>query len=181
MLSLLPDYADPVRLCALGKAYEGKVALAGMSRLEPLLTSLEGEAVFALAFDMDGERRPVIRVDVQAVLSVQCQRCMQPMAFDVDSSTLLAVVSGPDEAERLPVELDPLLLTEGRVELRSLIEDELILAIPPAPMHPEAECAVQLDSMVSEPERPEIVPVDDEVENPFAVLASLKSDTDKQD
>ena len=46
MLSLLPDFADPMRLCALGKAYEGAIPLADLSRLAPLLTSTEREAAF---------------------------------------------------------------------------------------------------------------------------------------
>ena len=53
MLSLLPDFADPLRLCALEKAYEGAIPLADLTRLAPLLTSSEGEAAFALVFRMD--------------------------------------------------------------------------------------------------------------------------------
>ena len=179
MLSLLPDYADPLRLCALGKVYEGTVALSGMTRLAPLLASTEGEAAFVLAFDTDEERRPVVGVEVRARLGVICQRCMQPMFVDIEASTLLSVVTGPDEAERLPPELDPLLLEADRLELRSLLEDELILAVPAAPMHAEVECAVSLDDLNSAPET-EIEAVDDAEESPFAILASLKSDTDKQ-
>ena len=180
MLSLLPDFADPQRLCALGKAYEGEVALAELSRLSPLLASHEGVAVFVLAFATDEERRAVVDVSVRARLALRCQRCMQAMEWEVDSSSRLAVVSGPDEAERLPDELDPLLVDEDRLELRSLIEDELILAVPPAPMHPPEACAVTLetwnDDVASDTETS-----DAERNNPFAVLAHLKSDADEQD
>jgi uncharacterized protein len=180
MLSLLPDFADPRRLCALGKAYEGAIPLAELPRLAPLLTSTEGEAAFALAFEMDPERRPRVRVRVNARLPVQCQRCLGSMMLDVDVDSMLAVVSGPDEAERLPDEIDPLLVEDDRLELRSLIEDELILAIPPAPSHRPEDCTVQLSEINARPmtaraaenERPE---------NPFAALADWKGDSETHD
>ena len=180
MLSILPDFADPMRLCTLGKAYDGEVALADLARLSPLLASTEGVAKFGLAFGTDEEHRPVVDVSVRARLALRCQRCMQPMQLEVDSSSRLAVVSGPDEAERLPDELDPLLLEEDRLELRSLVEDELILALPPAPRHRPEECAVTLeawnDDVASDTEMSEA-----ERDNPFAALARLKSDADEQD
>ncbi|MDJ0739025.1 MAG: YceD family protein [Gammaproteobacteria bacterium] len=180
MLSLLPDFADPVRLCALGKAYDGEVALADLPRLAPLLTSPEGQAAFVLAFDMDAERRPVVAVDVKARLALRCQRCLQTMYLDVDASSRLAVVSGPVEAERLPDELDPLLVENDRLELRSLIEDELILAVPPAPMHPPEACDARLNTW-NDSIADDAIKSADAKENPFAALAKLKSDADSHD
>ena len=180
MLSLLPDFADPLRLCALGKAYEGEVALADLPRLSPLLASSEGAAAFALAFGTDGEHRPVVDVSVRASLALCCQRCMQAMRLDVGVSSRLAVVAGPDEAERLPDELDPLLVDEDRLELRSLIEDELILAVPPAPMHLPEECTVTLETW-NDDVVPDSETSDAERNNPFAVLAHLKGDADEHD
>ena len=180
MLSLLPDFADPLRLCALEKAYEGAIPLADLTRLAPLLTSSEGEAAFALAFRTNTDRRPVVRVEVRAKLSVQCQRCLEAMQLVVESSSTLGVVSGPDEAERLPDDLDPLLLGDGRLALRSLVEDELLLAVPAAPMHRPDECAVRLDELNAEPEQPSDLAQGDDG-NPFAALAGWKSDKENQD
>lgn len=180
MLSLLPDFADPLRLCALGKVYKGRLALADLPRLSPLLTSSEGEAAFTLAFDKDAERRPVVSVSVEARLRLRCQRCMQEMVLPVTASSRLCVVTGPDEAERLPDELDPLLIEEDRVALRSLVEDELILAVPPAPLHPASECEIKLDDWRQDA-RSDTESAARTRENPFAALASLKSDVSKQD
>ena len=180
MLSLLPDFADPLRLCALGKSYEGTVALAVLPRLAPLLTSSEGEAAFVLAFDTDAERRPVVSVSVAARLAVRCQRCLQPMMVDVDSTSRLAVVSGPDQAERLPDELEPLLVEDGNLELRSLIEDELILAVPSAPLHAPVECEVDLNEL-NRFDGDDSAQSDDVRESPFAALAKLKNDLGKDE
>jgi uncharacterized protein len=180
MLSLLPDYADPRRLCALGKAYEGTVPLAQMPRLAPLLTSSEGEAAFVLAFETDEEKRAVVRIRVSAEVEIECQRCLNGMSWSIDESSTLAVVAGPDEAERLPDELDPLLLDSDRVALRSLIEDELILAVPAAPTHKPDECAVQI-SDVNSSETAGMPDRNSRDDNPFAALANWKSDDKSQD
>jgi len=175
MLSLLPDFADPMRLCALGKRYEGAIPLADLSRLAPLLTSTEGEAAFALAFQMDAERRPSVEVRVRANLPVQCQRCLGTMVHAVDAETRLVVVGGPDEAERLPGDVDPLLVEGERFALHSLIEDELLLALPAAPRHPVEDCEVAVDAVNSPSEqRSESEALDQE--SPFAVLAEWKGD-----
>lgn len=180
MLSLLPDFADPVRLCALGKVYDGKVPLAELPRLAPLLTSTEGEAAFVLAFELDADRRPVVMVKVKANLALQCQRCLGTLRQAVDVESRLAVVAGPDEAERLPDDVDPLLVSEGRLELRSLIEDELILAVPAAPTHRPADCAVSLPK-VSRAGPAEDHSASEEAVHPFAALANWKSDSKNQD
>ena len=179
MLSQLPEQADPLLLCQRGKGYEGRVALRGLARLAPLLTSVEGEAAFTLRFDQDEEGRPRIRGHVRADLEVCCQRCMESMRLPVDMDFSLSPVSGPREAEMLPPEYDPLLLDERLLHPIDLIEDELILAIPPAPRHPEAECAVKLADYRNsgEPEQR----VETKTENPFSALQVLKRGPERQD
>jgi uncharacterized protein len=180
MLPLLPDFADPLRLCALGKAYEGVIPLADLPRLAPLLTSTEGEAAFVLEFERDAARRATVRVEVKATLALQCQRCLGTMTLPVNGESRLVVVDGPAEAERLPEDVDPLLVEDEKLVLRSLIEDELILAIPPAPMHSSEACAMKLQ---------QINAAGDELTagdalgkaHPFASLAGWRSDDNEQD
>lgn len=179
MLSQLPEQADPLRLCEQGKGYEGRVALRGFARLAPLLTSSEGEAAFTLRFDQDDEGRARIHGHLRADLQVCCQRCMESMPLSVDTDFLLSPVSGPQEAEMLPSEYDPLLLDEQLLHPIDLIEDELILAIPPAPRHPEAECGVDLADYHQDDGTQEAA--ESERENPFAALQQLKRGTENQD
>jgi len=175
MLSQLPEQADPLRLCEQGKDFAGRVALRELARLAPLLTSSEGEAAFTLGFDTDGEGRARIRGHVEAVLWLRCQRCMQPMPFAVDADFLLSPVHGSGEAESLPQEYDPLLLEDRLLHPVDLVEDELILAIPPAPRHPEVECGLDLAAL-SKPDSDDAAEI--EKESPFAVLRQMKRDDD---
>ena len=174
MLSQLPERADPKRLCEQGKAFAGQIALGKLPRLTPLLTSSEGEAAFTLVFDRDEEQRFRIRGTVRANLSIRCERCLQGMALPVDVSFTLSPVNGPMEAEALPDEYDPLLTEDSVLQLADLVEDELILAIPPAPRHPAETCGVDLADfrrVASVAQKPSEVR-----ENPFAVLANWKRD-----
>lgn len=181
MLSLLPDFADPLRLCALGKAYEGVIPLADLPRLAPLLTSTEGEAAFVLAFGTDADRRPTVEVRVQASLPVQCQRCLDTVFHEVDDQSRLVVVDGPDEADRLEDDVDPLLVGEHRLALRSLLEDELILAIPPAPTHPPEDCKVDLGGLNGPQSERQQDSGSGDAKHPFAALANWRSDRNNQD
>ncbi len=175
MLSQLPEQADPLRLCEQGKDFAGRVALRDFARLAPLLTSSEGEAAFTLGFDKDGEGRARIRGHVEAVLWLVCQRCMQPMRYPVNTDFLLSPVQGLGEAESLPPEFDPLLLEERSLHPVDLVEDELILAIPPAPLHPASECGLDV-AAYSAPDDEDVA--GSEKENPFAVLQQMKRDSD---
>jgi uncharacterized protein len=175
MLSPMPDFADPWRLCALGRVYAGSVALAEMPRLRPLLASAGGEAHYVLRCGRDADARSIVAVEVRAALPLQCQRCMGEVLVEVEATASLALVAGPEEAARLAEGLDPLLVEDGRIELRTLVEDELILAIPVAPMHPAEVCAVDLAEVNVAPEQAPEADAEQQA-SPFAVLAGWRSD-----
>ena len=121
-----------------------------------------------------GERRTArgtvpqvwLHLHAAAQLPLQCQRCLQPVAtaFEVDRS--FRFVHGEEAAEKLDAEVDEdVLATPHALDLRELVEDELLLAMPIVPRHDVC---------------PEPLPLrlDDEVPhdlpNPFAALAALK-------
>lgn len=173
-MSRVPDYLDPWRSVDQGRRLEGGVALAPMQRLQDLLADPEGEARFELEFFRDHKGRPCVRGRVTATLVLRCQRCMEPMSLQVDAPLLLGLIQGADEAEQLPEEYDPWLVEEDRVRPQSLVEDELILALPQVPMHPSGE-ACTAGSLGQAPKDAQTgKPPGGETENPFQVLAQLK-------
>ena len=168
MSQRLPDHLDPWRFADLGKQINGSLELKGFPRLAESLTDAEGEVEFELDFYRDGSRRACLRGRVKARLPLQCQRCLARMELPVDSAVSLAFVESLDEAERLPDDLDPQLVEEGRVNLRDLLEDELLLALPQVALHPQGECAPYVVDIGDKAERSEARA------NPFAVLEQLK-------
>lgn len=165
MLPSPADRLDPWRLAAHGRALAGRIALDSLPRLAPSLAG-PGEAEYRLAFHLDNEHRAVVSGHVVARLVVVCQRCLEPMAIPVDSHFELAFVRGLDEAARLPELYEPALAADGWVWPAELVEDELLLALPPVPLHRTTECAARMV-----PPGPGEEP---DATNPFAVLAALR-------
>ncbi len=168
-----PDRVDPWRLVEREQIIQGRIALVSMGRLLTLLNDRGGteEASFRLSFYRNQERRAVIRCEISATLSLTCQRCLGLMSVPVEIDSMLALVDGLEEAERLPEELEPLMLTdEGLLQVRELLEDELLLAVPDAPKHREKDCVLKTDGFTD-------VPAAENAQakaNPFDILAVLK-------
>jgi uncharacterized protein len=159
---------------------EGRWPLAGLVRLGESTQPPADGSVGEVAWSVRGLwKQPVgrpaemrIHLVAQATVHLTCQRCLQPMPLALDLDRTIRFVPGEDEAAQLDEELEEDVLALPRtLDLQSLVEDELILALPIVPMHetcPEplsfsAEAAT--DSEAVEDERP----------NPFAALAALKS------
>ena len=179
MSSRLPELVDPWRSAGQNRSFSGRVELGQLHRLTGALHAVSGDAEFDLVFSRDEQRRPRISGFVRATLSLQCQRCLDEMLLPVDVDLNLAVIEVSAEAERLPEDVDPVQVEEGMLRLLDIVEDELILAIPQVPMHSQGECDIERAESAPEP-----VPVDSEEdeseqeENPFAVLAGLKTDSE---
>ena len=114
-----------------------------------------------------GEFSTWLDLDAEATISLQCQRCLAAVRVPLAVDRKFSFVSGEDAAAAIDAssEDDVLAMTRA-LDLRELIEDELLLAMPLVPRH--AIC-------------PEPLPVtdDDPVEerpNPFAALAGWKRD-----
>lgn len=172
MVRCTPERVDPWLLADQEAVLEGRVALGTLSRLAPLLVENTGEAAFVLAFGRDEHGHRVIRSSVKAELRLECQRCLESMTHAVDARCDLALVQGPMEAEQLPAELDPLMLSESEsLEVCRLVEDELLLSIPVSPRHEAGACQAHTEAQSGQPaaEAPQGT-----APNPFEVLAGLK-------
>ena len=170
----LPDFVDPWHFADIGKRISGSFALEALPRLAPLLMEPHGEAVFELAFSRDERKRARLEGQIQAHLTLQCQRCLGPVSVPVEMKFTLVAVQGIEEAEQLPDSVDPLLIGESKLRLVELVEDELLLSLPQVPRHQAGECSAAViekpdwDSAAAK-EQGEPAP------NPFAQLANLKT------
>ncbi|HEY7774597.1 MAG TPA: YceD family protein, partial [Marinagarivorans sp.] len=131
-----------------------------------------------LEFGYDQERRRVVQGKVTAELSLECQRCLEPMAFSIEADVNWAVVWDEEKAKQLPSRLEPWIAGEEAEDLYAMIEEELLLALPTAPLHTELCIESSLLSSGDE----ELVDSDTEkTNNPFQALAALKGNSSKKD
>lgn len=113
-----------------------------------------------------GESRSWLHLRASCRLALECQRCLKPVPVAIEVARNFLFVQGEEAAAQLDAETDDDVLAMPRVlDLRELVEDELLLAMPLVPRHDV--CPEPLPIRVDE-EAPDDRP------NPFAVLAALK-------
>lgn len=144
---------------------------ADLTDLESVFWQAEGELVHS-AGDLAKVKPQVwLHVTANVHLPQTCQRCLGEVStfLDFDRSYRFVADEATAEAEDDECEED-LLAISREFNLLELIEDELLMAMPPVPMHDI--CPVQ----------PKMTAVDADFEalgqegkpNPFAALAALK-------
>ncbi len=175
-MSRVPEQLDPWRAVERTRRLEGSLPLHEFKRLAALLVDTQGTVEFQIVFFRGDKRRPCVRGWVKAKVGLSCQRCLQAVTKHLDSSFSLALVEGLDEAGNLPEEYEPLLVADGRVHPREIIEDELLLALPQIAAHgPDEICTT--DTFLAQ-DRGQPDHESDAVrqaENPFSVLEQLKN------
>jgi uncharacterized protein len=176
-----PRQHDPRRLnvesfATDAGALEGKWALPELTRLAEVVPEDAPADLRPVHWSARGERRRPkaidpetwLHLDAQARVWMTCQRCLQPLAVDLEVDRSLRFVASEAEAERLDAESeDDVLALETALDLQALVEDELLLALPLVPRHADCEPAVPLEA-------PDELDAAAPAEHPFAKLATLK-------
>ena len=149
------------------RVFEGSYTLGEMPRLAELLASSIGEVSYKVEFGRDDF--DICHVDIVAGTAVKliCQRSMVEFLHPLDIDQRLGLIRDDSEEARLPEGYDPLLVEQGQLRMKDVIEDELILALPLVALGPGAP--LEQVPLTSGPE-----PEDDKPSNPFAVLGQLK-------
>jgi uncharacterized protein len=173
----LPKSVDPFRLAEQNVVLEGEVPLKALSRFRDAVRCVEDDSKcqVTLSFSLDRERRRMVVGELEAPVVLECQRCMGPMPYTLISRFTLGLVTTDSLAQQLPKELEPFMIEDFSADLWSMTEDELLLVLPPFPLHERDECPA---SGVLEAFEPEGMAEESEKksgDNPFSVLADLKT------
>ncbi len=188
------DSVEPFALATQGRTIEGEIPLADLTRLSALACSsqsqgsaskdtvasvnIEGSVGFTLCFDIDEGGAPRIGGNVSTTLRLQCQRCMEDMDYPITLNVRLGIVPSREAAKSLPDSYDPLVVSGDEISIASILEDELILALPIVAIHEIENCsqgkAFGSGSENLEQEAGQENMPSSKRENPFAVLAQLK-------
>ncbi|WP_115718616.1 23S rRNA accumulation protein YceD [Gallaecimonas mangrovi] len=166
----LPLTLDPVKAAQRRDDYDGVVPVTELTRLMELSLTRQGEVDVQLHCGVDPQGLVFTEGKAAVELELECQRCNKPMSFLAEVNFAYTPVFAKTVIEELPEAYEPVDFDEnGEIDLRKLIEDELILALPLVAMHAEDQCAVSSSEMSFG----KIAPAD-ERPNPFAVLEQLK-------
>lgn len=134
---------DGFEFASAGAKQQGVWPLGDFPRLRDVLASDAGEVAYEISGLRDERGRPSLRLKVKGTLVLRCQRCLEAMAFEVDTEETLVLAATLAEIHAEPADSrGPDRVVAGKeMALRELIEDELILAVPYAPRHEDCEPA----------------------------------------
>jgi uncharacterized protein len=177
-----PRLHDPLRLdvaafAAEGARIEGQWEGDALPRLAASSSPPQDTPLSAIRWRAEGRRVAVtgsepelwLHLSAQVPVWLTCQRCLRPFEVPIEVDRSLRFVRGEAEAEALDAELDEDVLALPRsLDLRELVEDELLLALPLVPRHDACPAPLHFSA---EPGEEEQAP---ERDNPFAVLQTLK-------
>lgn len=156
----------------------GDTAAASLQRLAAEMLAGADAAAAQVHWEVRGELRrraggpdqPWMDLDARVELPMTCQRCLTPVKVPVEVHRTFRFVADErtaaaedDEAE------EDLLVASREFNLLELLEDELLMEMPLAPLH--AQCPA--DAQVPPPGADPLAV--DERPHPFAVLGSLRT------
>ena len=102
------------------------------------IADLSSELAYTLTGSTDRWQRPVLTLALSGRVPLQCQRCMQPIEnFELDEHVqivLFPTEAQLDEAMLADEELEGM-LSADELDVFSLIEDQILMALPFSPRH----------------------------------------------
>ncbi|MFA5982822.1 MAG: YceD family protein [Methylococcaceae bacterium] len=170
----MSEYIDPISLAERRGELKGRLSLDSFDRLSELLFCNNGRVEVELVFSKE-DKIAKIEGKIKTNLALKCQNCLEALDWPVNIAIKLGIVSTLEQADRLPDEFEPFLIDEDRVLVKDLIEDELLLILPPFPKH-QHNCLNQVLSVVNL--APLVTAKKQVTHNPFSILSKLKKTGD---
>ena len=167
----LPTLIDPQYLALQGSRLQGKISLARLVRLHDSLSKIgQNDAVYIdWLFANDAQNRPTINGYTQIQLPLVCQRCLQTMLLPLKTEIALLFLTNNVKENDLPNDYEVFTLASVPISLITLVEDELILALPIVTVH--EKCSLNEHLLPNDFALNYTV----QKNNPFHVLEKLKT------
>ncbi|MGG7604055.1 YceD family protein [Massilia sp. BKSP1R2A-1] len=157
---------DAFEFCRNSGHREGVTPVAEMSRLAADCADSSGEIRWSIEGGLTKQGYPSMTLAVAGPVKLVCQRCLTPMAYEIDSSTMLVLGKDDEDADGIEEVLDDesidVIVGSHECDIRQLLEDEALLALPQSPKHEVCPDTKLLDALKTEKV------------SPFAALKNLK-------
>ncbi len=156
-------FIDSLEFAKQSLEIHDKIRASNLPGLKDVLSSGDGELEYRIVGGRLGRDKLTLRIEVQGVLDVVCQRCLGDMKYEVAVARTFMLVADesalPDE-EFEDDEVD-YLVADAKLCVESLVEEEILLSLPYSLRH-EGGCTDDIPSAsIGKP-------------NPFQVLEGLK-------
>lgn len=163
---MVPRLIEPRKFAQHGLQVAGDIPVESLQRLA-MVASAVTAATVDLQFAVAQTKHRVVTGHFAGSVTMQCQRCLEPVELQLRGDVSLAMVWSEDDAKLLPQEYEPWVVAQDQADLYEIIEEELLLALPIVPAH-DYDCMDRSALAPKETLKPR------ETNNPFQVLAQLK-------
>lgn len=147
--------------------YAKKLNAANLPRLKGLINPSSQPLQYEIQGSLTARREPQIQCTIRGSVYLQCQRCLGDLLHEINFDSTVVFVDDEDSLPLIEDEdesVDYVVKPES-LDLMTFIEEEIILALPLVPRHPEGKCK-ELSAQEEEDQAKK--------PSPFAVLAKLK-------
>jgi uncharacterized protein len=156
---------DPDRLTPKGVVFEGVLRPGDLDGLEEELASPDGELRYRVTARLDGKQRRTVSCIINGFVFLTCQSTFEVFRHEVAIDDRLVLVGSEGELPPFEEESDSedYVVADAPIDVRVLVEEAVILALPMVPRKPGLDTAPQAQAE-AKPDKP----------SPFAALADLK-------
>ena len=164
-MSLHSQTIDSFELARASRQIDGCVNVADLLRLSSLLADSSGALHYRVTGVADVEGQPGAQLQLTGLLRLTCQRCNEPLEFQLDRAVLFRFMASEEALNAMPIQEEEIDAVVGSrtMNVRDWIEDEAMLSLPLVARHDECLAASST---------PDFDPV--EVANPFAALSAMR-------
>ena len=155
----------PDRFATKPQVWEGTFRPGDLERLEESVAGPDGELRYRITAGLDPQRRQVVSCIIEGFVFLTCQTTLTTFRHAIGIADRLVLV---DSEARLPAigeesEAEDYLVADEPLDIRDLVEDAVLLALPMVPRKPGLEEAPPASGEGAGRES-----------SPFAALAGLK-------
>jgi uncharacterized protein len=158
------EFIYPERLSERDIVFAGALTPGELPRLGDFVASPEGALQYRVTARVDGRRRRVVSCIINGFVFLMCQRTLETFRHEIAILDRIVLV---DTEEELPPieeesEEEDFVVAASPVDVRGLVEDAVILALPMVPRKPGPQAPSGIgEGKAGKP-------------SPFAALAGLK-------
>ena len=169
----LPASVDPYKFADQEKEINATLDLEYLSRFRQELASDKGEIACSIkGVRVEDTRVTLLELSLKGEVELICQGCLEPFPYQVKHDVIIYPVYSEERMETVPDDGDPVLVDDDGLDLKSVVEDELILSLPPVALYGECK---DMDAFEIG-ELPQESIEEAKKDNPFNALKDLKFD-----
>ena len=141
MRGSLPEFVDPFRLARQQASMNGAIPVAAMSRVAAIMRDDSGAVDVALRFRPSTSGVPRLDGSAHLLAFLVCQRCLEPLDLELVPELKVSFTGGDEASGRAELAdgYEPL-DCNGPIRLTTIVEDEILLALPDFPTHLPGTC-----------------------------------------